>query len=286
MQGHQKKIRNALIVEGGAMRGIFSAGVLDAFLLEGFDPFDLYIGVSAGAGNIAAFLAEMYRRNYRIYTDYSLRPQFISWKRFFTGGHLIDLDWMWDMTIREIRLDLKRIFAKKKEFIIVTTSAATGEAIYLEPDEDTCEDYLKASSSLPILYRSFPEIDSTPMTDGGISDSIPVIEAYRRGGRKFMVLRSRQSDYAKKNGVVTKIYARLLKNYPNLSRAIHNRADSYMRAVAFIKNPPEDAQIIEVSPPDSFRTSRLTKNIDVLEEDYSTGVAQGRIAVKRWNAID
>jgi len=285
MENQKNNLKNALIVEGGAMRGIFSAGVLDAFLLEGFDPFDVYLGVSAGAGNIAAFLGEMYQRNYKIYTDYSIRPEFISWKRFLSGGHLLDLDWMWTMTIREIRLDLKKIFNKKKEFIIVATSVPTGEARYLKPDVDTCEDYLKASSSLPILYRYFPQIGSEMMTDGGISDSIPVIEAYRRGARNLMILRSRRSDYVKKNSITTKIYGLLLRKYPNLSMAVQNRAASYMRAVTFIKNPPDDARVVEVSPPDSFRTSRLTNKVAILKEDYRTGIEQGKTAIERWNAM-
>jgi predicted patatin/cPLA2 family phospholipase len=285
MESQKNKHKNALIVEGGAMRGIFSAGILDAFLLAGFDPFDLCIGVSAGAGNIAAFLGEMYQRNYKIYTDYSIRPEFINWKRFLGGGHLLDLDWMWAMTIREIRLDLEKIFSKKKEFIIVATSVSTGEARYLKPDADTCEDYLKASSSLPILYRYFPQVGSEMMTDGGIADSIPVIEAYRRGARNFMVLRSRRSDYVKKNEITTKIYALFLRKYPNLSIAMQNRAASYMRAVTFIKNPPEDARVVEVSPPGSFQTSRLTNNVDVLKADYRTGMELGKTAIERWNAM-
>ena len=95
-----------LLVEGGAMRGIFTTGVLDGFLEARFNPFDLFIGVSSGAANLAAYLAEMPKRNFRIYTDYSLRPEFISFKRFIRGGHLMDLDWLWEKTIAEIRLDL------------------------------------------------------------------------------------------------------------------------------------------------------------------------------------
>ena len=278
-------LKNALVVEGGAMRGIFSAGVLDTFLLEGFDPFDLYIGVSAGAGNIAAFLADMYQRNYKIYTDYSLRPEFISWKKFLAGGHLIDLDWMWDMTIREIRLDLKKLFGKKKDFFIVATDVETGRAVYLQPDENTCEEYLKASSALPLLYRKYLTINGMMMTDGGIADSVPVIEAYRRGAKNIMVLRSRQSDYVKKDSVVTTIHAMLLRKYPNMSRALRKRAAIYMKSIDFIKHPPADVRVIEVSPPDSFKTSRLTKDISVLKTSYHIGIREGKRAINRWHAI-
>jgi predicted patatin/cPLA2 family phospholipase len=274
---------HALVVEGGAMRGIFSAGVLDTFIHEGFDPFHLLIGVSAGAGNIAAYLADMYGRNYTIYTDYSLRPEFISWKKFLAGGHLIDLDWLWSVTIRDTRLDLQKLFGKKKDFLIVATSVKMGRAVYLKPDETTCEAYLKASSALPVLYRSFPTIDGEMMTDGGIADSIPVIEAYRRGARTIMVLRSRPSQYVKKNTPATVLYALLLRKYPNLSRALRTRAALYMKSVDFITAPPPDVQVIHVSPPAGFETSRLTQDISILERDYRTGRQEGARAIERWH---
>jgi len=76
----------------------------------------------------------------------------------------MDLDWLWDVTIREYRLDLKKIFGRLKEqgkeYIIAATSVATGKAAYLAPDEDTLEHYLKVSSSLPIFYRNFLEVHS------------------------------------------------------------------------------------------------------------------------------
>ena len=109
----------SLIVEGGALRGVFSTGLLDGFLERRFNPFDFYIGVSSGASNIAAYLAEMPGRNAKIYLDYSLRPEFINYPRFLRGGHLLDLDWLWDITIREIRLDLQAIYSRQKNFIAV-----------------------------------------------------------------------------------------------------------------------------------------------------------------------
>src|SRR5271157_4149427 len=187
--------RSALIVEGGGMRSLFSAGVLNAFGDAKFDPFDIYIGVSAGACNLASHLAGQNSRNYDINTRYSSTSKFISPGRFLSGGHYVDLDWLWEITIREYRLDIKKIFRKlriqKKEFIIVATSMETGAALYLRPGENNLEHYLKVSSALPILYRNILEIDSEKAIDGGIADSIPVMEACRRGATDITVLRSR-----------------------------------------------------------------------------------------------
>src|SRR5512135_324999 len=97
--------KRALVVEGGGMRGIFSAGVLDAFLEQDFDPFDIYIGVSAGACNLSSQVAGQYRRNFRIYTNQMVRPEFISVGKFLRGGHYMDLDWLWETFQRVDPLD-------------------------------------------------------------------------------------------------------------------------------------------------------------------------------------
>ena len=129
-----KNNKKALIVEGGGMRGVFAAGVLNAFGSAGFDTFDIYLGVSAGACNLASHLAGQNDRNFDIIERYSISGRFISLGRFICGGHLMDLDWLWEKTISEYRLDMKKIFERlkrqNKEYVIVTTSVETGKASY------------------------------------------------------------------------------------------------------------------------------------------------------------
>ena len=107
--------------------------------------------------------------------------------RFLRGGHLLDLDWLWDITIREIRLDLATIYARTQPFIVVLTDVQTGAAVYRLTNARDLEQLLKASSAVPLLYRDYPRIEGRPMTDGGVADAIPVGEAIRRGARRIMV---------------------------------------------------------------------------------------------------
>ncbi|MBI9076596.1 MAG: patatin family protein [Desulfatibacillum sp.] len=272
----------ALIVEGGAMRGVFSTGVLDGFLEARFNPFDLCVGVSAGAANMAAFLAEMPQRNLKIYTDYSLRPQFINFWRFLRGGHLMDLDWLWDITIEEIRLDLKTIFASGKCFVVCLTDVATGQALYKHPHSGDLEDILKASSALPILYRGFPLIDGHPAVDGGIADPIPVRQALKMGARKIMVIRSRPKSYEKKEKFSQAIMLNKMKPFPALSQAISYRIKRYNEAVSLIRNPPSCVSITEICPPENFKPGRLGKNKKVLMEGYEQGRNISREAMEAW----
>ncbi len=271
----------ALVVEGGALRGVFSTGILDGFLESRFNPFDFYMGVSSGASNLAAFLAEMIGRNKRIYTDYSLRPEFIDMIRFLGSGHLMDLDWLWDTTIREIRLDLQRIYAKGKPFIVVLTDVQTGEAVYKETSAQDLEHILKASSAIPLFYRSYPIVDNRPMTDGGVADAIPIGKAIGLGARRIMVIRSRNRNYLKRHDPFDCL-VRWSMRYPALQQAMAKRVSHYNESVKLIRKPPEGVAVVEICPPEKFRVSRLSQNRLILEEGYNQGRALAAHAISRW----
>jgi predicted patatin/cPLA2 family phospholipase len=272
----------ALIVEGGALRGVFSTGIMDGFLEMRFNPFDFYMGVSSGASNLAAYLAEMIGRNKRIYTDYSLRPEFINLARFLRGGHLMDLDWLWDTTIREIRLDLQRIYAKRKPFIVVLTDVQTGEAVYKETSDQDLEHILKASSAMPLFYRSHPVVDDRPMTDGGVADALPIGKAIDLGARRIMVIRSRSRNYVKHDGPFDCLMSWCMRRYTLLQQAMTKRVWRYNESVKLIRMPPEGVTIVEICPPAKFRVSRLSQDRIILEEGYNQGRALAAHAIARW----
>lgn len=270
---------DALIVEGGGMRGVFAAGILDSFYEQKFNPFNLYIGVSAGACNLASHLAGQYKRNYRCYTNYMLQPEFISAKKYLRGGHFMDLDWFWDYVDKHDTLDRESATSLgDKKFLVVTTDVETGEALYTEAQSEILDDLLKGSSSVPLMYRNFVKVYGRRVTDGGVSDSIPVQEAYRLGARRIMVIRSRTSDYVKSSFFESRILPMIFSSYPALKKALQTREKRYMESVEFIKNPPADAEIIEIAPAE-IRTGRTTRNREIIEYDYLQGHVRGYAVV-------
>lgn len=271
-KGSQHHGSSALVVEGGAMRGIFAAGVLDSFIDKSYRPFDFCIGVSAGSTNLAAWLANQRGRNYRVITDYSCRPEFIDFRRFVQGGHWLDLDWLWDITIREINIDIDAFEKQPIPLYVVTTNVETGDAAYIEANADNMNDLLKASCSVPIAYRNYPQICGKPMTDGGVADSIPVIKAYEMGARKITVILSRPWGYRKSPVRNKWLVRKLLSDTPQLSEAMINRAESYNRAIDFIENPPADCELVVIVPPESFAVGRTTTNFEKLDAGYHLGV--------------
>ncbi len=270
---------HALIVEGGAMRGIFASGVLDRFIEQQYRPFDFCIGVSAGSTNLASWLSNQKQRNYRIITHYSCLPEFINFSRFIRGGHWLDLDWLWDILAQECHFDMDRFSQQPIPLFVVTTDINNGEAVYIKSHADNIEHILKASCSVPIAFRDFPAYQGSPMTDGGIADSIPVIKAYEMGAKEITVVLSRPLGYRKKSPKVPWLIKRALKAHPQLAKAMVNRANSYNDAIDFIQSPPLDCKINVIAPPANFNVGRLTTDKAILESGYQMGIDAANLAL-------
>lgn len=267
------------------MRGVFSAGVLDVFLEQRFHPFDLAVGVSAGACNLASHLAGQHGRNRRCYLDLMTTRAFIDKRRLIGRRSMLDLDWLWDALAATEPLNVPAIAAGRTEFIVVCTSPATGEAVYLRPCLDDMFDALKASSALPLLYRPSITVGTERLVDGGVADPVPVEEAYRRGARRIMVLRSRPATGVKKDDAAARAMAWLLRREPAFAAAVRQTAARYRQAVDFITTPPADCRIVQVAPPAPLATKRTTQDRAVIERDYELGRSHAPDAIARWQAL-
>jgi predicted patatin/cPLA2 family phospholipase len=264
------------------MRGVFSAGVLDVFLESGFDPFDLAIGVSAGACNLASHLAGQHGRNRRCYFDLMTRREFFDRRRYLRGGSILDLDWLWDALAEREPLDVEAIARRATEFIVVATSRRSGEAVYLQPRPAEMFDALRASSALPVLYRPDIALAGERLADGGVSDPIPVEEAYRRGARRIVVVRTRPATAVKHDGLSARAMAWLLRREPGVAMAVRATAARYQQSVAFLGAPPSDCTIVQIAPPVALATKRTTQDRVALQRDYDLGRTLGTEAIRRW----
>ena len=235
------------------MRGIFAAGVLDVFLEQSFCPFDLALGVSVGASNMLSFLARQHGRTRRCFLDQMSRAEFIDPWRIVRGGHWLDLDWLWDAIEREDPLDRRAAAASGVEYALVATSAKPGRHATSRPGAEEMLDVLKASCALPVLYRNTIRIGDEHLVDGGLSDPIPVREAYRRGARTIVVIRSRAAHFVKTESLGNHLGAWAMRREPGIARACRSAARVYGDAVAFTTAPPEDCKIIQVAPGEGAR---------------------------------
>jgi len=268
------------------MRGIFAAGVLDVFLEQRFQPFDLAIGCSAGACNLSSYLAGQHGRNRRCYLTQMQRDEFLDPRRFLRGGHWIDIDYLWAAFEREDPLDTAALAAGPTRLIAAATCVETGRAEYLEPTALTMSAVLRASSAVPVLFRGFIELDGRRFTDGGVTAPVPVEEAHRRGARRILVIRSRPADFPGPSRVECALAAAALRGYPALAAAFRRYREVYARSAAFIRRPPADCRIVHVAPERHLRTSRTTRDPRTLEADYQYGRLAGARAIRAWAELD
>jgi len=279
--------RQALVVEGGGMRGAFTSGVLDAFLQQQFNPFDLCVGVSSGSTNLANYLAAQQGRTLQIYLDHSLRSEFIQYGRFFKGGDLLDLKWMWDVVEKEHPLNQSHLFANHPEFYMVLTHAISGEATYIKASKDNILEGLRASSSIPVLTRQAVEVFGEPYFDGGVADALPIHWAAQQNNvSKLMVLRTRPKSYFKASSKGDQFLAKyMFKQQRGFAQSLLARTQRYNDSVEFVRSTSQQ-KILEVCPPDlKNMAGRLSKNKAKIRYSYDVGIETGLKAIEQWKLL-
>ncbi|MEH6555467.1 patatin family protein, partial [Pseudoalteromonas tetraodonis] len=219
----------ALIAEGGGQRGIFTAGVLDAWLEQEYDPFDLFIGTSAGSQNLTSYLARQKGYAKRLIRGLSRHKRFFQLGRGLMGKHIVDLDWYFDKTTEVNRaLDFKTAKASlgDRELLITATNARDRKPYFLSPtgEGQQWRELLKASSALPFLYKQGVKLtpwlnalaanelgkteiqsESDFYLDGGLAAPLPVREAYNRGARKIVVIRTVDEAFQAQSAWISKL---------------------------------------------------------------------------------
>ena len=274
--------KKALVVEGGAMRGIFAAGVLDGFIEQNFFDFDFAIGVSAGSTNLVGYLCGQKGRSHKIITEFATNKRFIDMMRWLRGGHFCDVEWLWRQSYDEVWLDFEYYQAHNIPLYVVTTSILTGKAHYPILNAENMHQIFPASCAIPLAYRDYPKVDGEPMTDGGIADAIPVRKAYELGARDLTVVLSRPLGYRKKATRMTKLIKRLFKNQPALQEVMLRRSQDYNDALEFLEKPPIDCKVTVIAPPANFKVGRFTRDRKLLQQGYEAGLTLGSdFATKR-----
>lgn len=277
---------SALVVEGGAMRGIFAAGVLDAFIEKQYKPFQFAIGVSAGSTNLIGYLAEDHGRSRQILLDHARRSDFLNWRQYLKGGHFCDVSWLWHASFDEVPLNIERYLRRQVPLYAVTTSVRTGQARYFEVTSDNMHQLFPASCAIPLMYRDFPRIEGEQMTDGGLADAIPVIKAYEMGARDITVVLSQPSGYRKRISRLPVLMKPFFKQYPQMFSAVLTRTARYNQALEFIARPPADCRIREVAPPANFAVGRFCQDPQQLEVGYQAGRLSGLQHVTAYQGDD
>ena len=264
--------KTALIIEGGGQRGVFSFGITDTFIARNYDPFDIYIGVSNGVAVLCWYLIRETDNNLDKML-YAAIGDYLSYKNIFTGKDILKFHQIYDDGEKIFKPSMDKIKNNLdgKEYIAVVTDAIEANAEYYSFGDGDWMPKMIASGTLPVLVRTPSLINGRRKFDGGVSDPLPVEKAYEMGAKKIILIRTYEKQFRRKMKLENYIGALFSKKYPKLRNALLEHDKTYNRALDFIKNPPNDCEIVQLCPPKKLKSKRDSKNIEILKADYKLG---------------
>ena len=265
-----------LVLEGGGMRGVFTSGVLDAFM-----KYDLYfnyvVAVSAGACNGLSYISRQPRRARLSNIDMLVKYNYIGLRHLVTQGCIFDPELLYDRFPNElIPYDYDTYFASPSTFEMVVTNCNTGRAEYLtekDGDRQRLLDICRASSSLPYVSNVI-DVDGRPYLDGGIVDSIPVGRAIDMGYDRNVLVLTRNRGY-RNTSKDRKIPKFIYKKYPRLRVALSRRIAEYNHQLDMVEEMEDKGLVDVIRPLRPMDVDRIEKDEKKLEALYEEGFQLG-----------
>lgn len=275
--------KTALVLEGGGMRGVFTSGVLDAFMKHDLT-FPYIVAVSAGACNGMSYVSHQPRRARISNIDYLARYKYIGLRHLVTQGCIFDRELLYDKFPNQyLPFDFDTFFNSPMTFEMVTTNCLTGQPMYLSErhDRQRALDIVRASSSLPYVSK-IVDVDGIPMLDGGIVDSIPLQHAIDMGHPTNVLVLTRNRGY-RDTGKDMKIPRFIYRKYPRLRVVLSRRLAAYNAQLEYVERMEDEGRVICIRPERPMEVDRIEKDIAKLERLYEEGFALGeRFCEKYW----
>lgn len=264
--------KKGLILEGGGMRGMFSAGVIDVLMENGIE-FDGTIGVSAGAAFGCNYKSKQIGRVIRYNTKYCRDKRYSSIRSLIKTGDMFGADFCYRELPEELDLfDVETYQKNPMDFYVVATDIESGKPEYKKCDYGDRRDLLwyRASASMPLVSR-IVEIEGKKYLDGGIADSIPLKYFEGIGYTKNVVVLTQPSDYVKKPNSALPLIKMAYKKFPNLISAMAKRHEVYNETTAYVKKRELEGDVFVICPSEPLSVGRVEHDAKKLRETYEAG---------------
>lgn len=273
-------MKKGLILEGGAMRGMFTCGVMDVMMEHGIE-FDGAIGVSAGAAFGVNYKSKQIGRAIRYNTRFCADKRYGGIHSLLTTGNIYNTDFCYnEVPLKHDLFDFDTYESNPMAFYVVATDVETGEAVYhkYEGKDDHCFDWIRASASMPVVSRMV-DIDGYQYLDGALADSIPIKFFERIGYDRNVVVLTRPKSYTMKRNQMMPIIRAKYRKYPELVKAIENRHRVYNETLAYISRMERSGKLLVIRPDEALPVSRVEKDPKKLRQAYEIGrkAAEGQI---------
>jgi len=273
-------MRRGLVLEGGAMRGLFTAGVLDVLMERGVK-FDGVVGVSAGACFGCNFKSGQIGRVIRYNKRFARDQRYCSWSSLFRTGDLFNADFCYRELPMELdAFDAAAYAANPMEFHVVATDCATGRPVYKRLDEadETAFRWIQASASMPLVSRPVA-IDGGEYLDGGLSDGIPLAYFERLGYERNLVVTTRPRGYRKFPSWKHLLAKPFLRRHPAVYKALRTRHEWYNGALEYIDSRVAAGAAYLLAPERPLDIPRVCHDPERMQAVYEVGRMQAAAAI-------
>jgi predicted patatin/cPLA2 family phospholipase len=273
IQNQRPPLQTALILEGGGMRGVYTAGVLRYFMDQNlYLPY--VIGVSMGACNGANYVAHQPERNRIVNIRYADESRFISYRRLLWGGELFNMDFIFN-TIPNVLVpfDFETFRESAQRFIAVVLDCQTGETLYFEKTGLSRDDLIKilqAGSCLPLLQKPV-SYQGRILMDGGIADPVPIKKSLADGNQRHVLVLTQPKGFRKTTSDFAWLIRRRYRHYEGLGRGMAARQSRYNETMELIDRLEEKKEIFVIRPAQPLKASRLERNKNKLYSAYDQG---------------
>ncbi|EGM67947.1 patatin-like phospholipase family protein [Shewanella sp. HN-41] len=277
----------ALVLEGGGLRAIYTAGVLDAFLQQSLN-FNYVIGVSAGAIYPVSYVSRQFGRNLKIQQQYLNDKRYMGMRYWLTTGNYVNTDFTYRrMAYELLPFDFKTFLTSGTEFKVGAFNCNTGKTDYFGmadfQEHDKLLDVLIASSSLPFMSKP-SVINQNYYLDGGIGEPIPLAQSLKDGYARQVVILTQDKHYQKSAMKMNWLARKAYKRYPAVARALSERHHLYHQTLTELDQAVAADNAFVIRPAQPLNLSRLDRNIDKVTAVYHQGLADGQAILPKLQA--
>ena len=265
-------MKTGLVLEGGGMRGLFSAGVMDV-MMEHNIRFDGIVGVSAGASFGCNYKSHQVGRVLRYNVRFKDDPRYMGLRSLLRTGHLVAAAFSYHTLPKELDLfDFEAYNNDPAEFHVVCTDVMTGEPVYrsLEKMDDEGLEWIRASASMPLVSRPVP-LEGRLLLDGGISDSIPLRYFQGKGFERNLVVLTQPKGFYKRRTKLMPLFHLFMSRYPAIVQAMSRRHLMYNEELAYLEEQERRGNILLIYPQDTLPIGRTEQDERKMRRIYAMG---------------
>ncbi|MBR0180762.1 MAG: patatin family protein [Prevotella sp.] len=274
-------MKKGLVLEGGAMRGLFTAGILDVMMESGIE-FDGIVGVSAGAAFGCNYKSRQPGRAIRYNTRFARDKRYCSWQSWWKTGDLYNAEFGYHIIPTQLDIfDDKAYDENPMAFYAVCTDVETGKAVYKRLDKSThlTYDWIRASASMPLASKVI-ELEGQKVLDGGVADSIPLEFFEDIGYDRNVVILTQPEGFVKEHNRLMPLMRIALRKYPKMIEALDKRHLMYNRQLEYVREAEREGRCLVIRPDEKLPIGRTSHDPEEMMHIYNIGREIGERKIK------